>query len=209
MPSSYTELALPEREHPSSILNPTPVFHSPLSLPPFLPPRLHQPLLRILLFQPPLPPQPQHLPPHNPRTLHPQLHRLPPKLQPLTQNPHFPPSPFLPLNQHPPPAPQLAKLPSNILSKPYPYPFPHPRHPARRLPALVHDRVVAFDPHGYDVRAFVGLEDQSGDAPFEIAHGTARVLVDAAFGEDMQPGVGVGAIGGGGGEEVGGVGGVG
>lgn len=73
---------------------------------------------------------------------------------------------------------------------------------------LVHDLIGAFDPHGDDIRTFVRLEDEAGDAPFEVAHHLLRVLMDSSFGEDVDPGILSGVVGGGGGEGVDAVGGV-
>ena len=70
----------------------------------------------------------------------------------------------------------------------------------------MHDFFVAFDPHGYDIGTDVRLEYQTRDAPFEIPHRFLRVLVHAAFGEDVDPAVPARCVCGGRGEGVGAVG---
>ena len=66
----------------------------------------------------------------------------------------------------------------------------------------MHDLVVPLDPHGDYVRAAVRFEDQPRDAPFEVPHRLARVLVHAPFGEDVDPRVLPRGEGGGRGERV-------
>ena len=73
----------------------------------------------------------------------------------------------------------------------------------------MHDLVIPFDPHGDNVRTLVRLQYQPRDAPFEIPHRFLRVLVHAAFGEYVDPGVAARGVGGGRGEGVGTVGAVG
>lgn len=71
--------------------------------------------------------------------------------------------------------------------------FAEAREEAREAAGFVHDLVGAFDEHGHDVRGFWWFEDESADAPFEVAHVAfvGLCLVDEAFGEDVDPGVGI------------------
>jgi len=66
----------------------------------------------------------------------------------------------------------------------------------------------AIDPHSQDVWTGFGLEDHSRDAPFEIAHDLVGVLVDLAFGEDVDPAVATTGVEGRGWEGIEAVGGV-
>ena len=97
-------------------------------------------------------------------------------------------------------------IPAHILTKPHPAPLPDPGQPPRRGSTLVHDFFVAFDPHWYDIGTDVRLEYQTRDAPFEIPHRFLRVLVHAAFGEDVDPAVSARGVRGGRREGVGAVG---
>lgn len=54
----------------------------------------------------------------------------------------------------------------------------------------------------------LGFENESRDAPFEIAHSHRGVLVDKPFGEDVYPAMTTGWVGGWGQEDVGTIGGV-
>lgn len=61
------------------------------------------------------------------------------------------------------------------------------REESGELPTLVHDVVEALNPHRDHVWALVRLENESRNAPLEVAHGLARSLVDLALGEDVNP----------------------
>lgn len=63
--------------------------------------------------------------------------------------------------------------------------------------------------HGNEFGRGVAFEDEARDAPFEVAQAAVVALVAAGFGEDVQPGVAVGGVGGGGWVGVGAVGGIG
>ena len=65
-----------------------------------------------------------------------------------------------------------------------------------------HDELGPVNPHAHDVRAGFGFEDHAGDAPFEVPHDFVRVLVDFAFGEDVDPAVAAAWVEGWGGEGV-------
>ena len=75
----------------------------------------------------------------------------------------------------------------------------HARKKAGEPAVFRHDALCAVDEHGQELRSRIGLEDEAGDAPFEIAEGggVAWALVTACLGEDVYPGVAVGGVGGG------------
>ena len=73
----------------------------------------------------------------------------------------------------------------------------------------MHDLFVALNPDRDDIRTFVWFEDKTRDTPLEVAHCSMRVLVNEAFGEDVQPGVSTRLVGRGSGEGVGAVSGIG
>lgn len=66
----------------------------------------------------------------------------------------------------------------------------------------MHHFVQALDPYRHHVGTGLTFEDQPRYAPFEVAHCRGWVLVDPAFGEDVQPGVLAGGVVGGGGVGV-------
>ena len=66
--------------------------------------------------------------------------------------------------------------------------------------------LVPLDPHGHNVRARIGFENEACNTPLEVAHCALRVLVHEAFGEDVDPGVLAGRVGGWGWKGVGTVG---
>ena len=80
--------------------------------------------------------------------------------------------------------------------------MPRPRQRPGKSPLVSHDELGPVDPHADDVGAGLGFEDHAGDAPFEVAHYLVRVLVDFAFGEDVDPAVAPAWVGGWGGEGV-------
>lgn len=86
----------------------------------------------------------------------------------------------------------------------------HAGEEAREAAVLGHEVLGAFYEDGEEGGGGCGFENEAGYAPFEVAEGGGGVLVDAAFGEDVEPGVlavgvgrgwgrGVGRGGGGGG----------
>lgn len=73
---------------------------------------------------------------------------------------------------------------------------PNAGRPARPAPVLGHDELGAVHEHGDEVGRRIGLEDETGDSPFEVAERALRALMAAGFGEDVYPGVAVDAVGG-------------
>lgn len=69
-------------------------------------------------------------------------------------------------------------------------------------PFIRHDELRPVDPHAHDVGTGFGFEDHPGDTPFEVPHYLVWVLVDFAFGEDVDPAVAAAGVEGWGGEGV-------
>ena len=67
--------------------------------------------------------------------------------------------------------------------------MPRARQRTGKRPFVRHDELRPVDPHAHDIWAGLGFEDHSRDAPFEVAHYFVWVLVDFAFGEDVDPAV--------------------
>lgn len=102
----------------------------------------------------------------------------------------------------PPPVNQLAKdiADVDLFAKSDAQVLPHAGQEAGEFPILGHEALGAVYEHGDEVRGWIGFEDESRDTPFEVAEGGGGMLVDAAFGEDVDPGevrVRVGGRGGG------------
>lgn len=87
--------------------------------------------------------------------------------------------------------------------------FAGARNEAREAAVLVHHVAGSVDEHGDHVGHGLGLEDEAGDAPLEVAHLALRVLVHQALGKDVHPGVAVQEVGRGGNVHVAAGGGVG
>ena len=69
-----------------------------------------------------------------------------------------------------------------------------PRQRSGESSFVGHDELGPVDPHADDVGAGFRFEDHAGDAPFEVPHDLVRVLVDFAFGEDVNPAVATAGI---------------
>lgn len=60
----------------------------------------------------------------------------------------------------------------------------------------MHDLIGSLNPHRHNIGARLGFEDQASYAPLEVSHAVVGFLVDFSFGEDVDPGVSAGGVGG-------------